>query len=378
MKVLIVGGGVAGLGLAGFLKDHAEITIVEKASHWGDVGFAITLWSNGQQLLRELGADHDVAQEGYQAPWGAIFDKRGDLLNAFSMELISKYSKPLIVTRTTLHTALTKVISPDTRVFFKTTVVSLTQENHGVTAVLSNGVTEFFDLVVGADGVRSSVREQVFGTGFIKPFGWNIWSFWTPRNQDTPIGAYDFLSGGRMFVIYPMEDRAVVLLSVASKTPLDIPAAERKTKLKEIYADFKGSVQFMLDSVSDDTMIFQDHLVHVEMSQWYSGRVALIGDAQHASSPLLGMGASLALEDAYVLAQELKRVGSNREVSTALANFAKRRGRRVSEYRFLSHLLEHVLMVRSPLISWIRSLVFRLLPARFFTLPIERILEYKL
>lgn len=375
MKVLVVGGGMAGLGLAGFLQNHVQVTVVEKASHWGDVGFAIMLWDTGQKLLRELGADHDVMQEGYKMPWAAVMSKEGEVLNQLTLDLLEKYGKPIVVTRTTLHHSLINVLHPNTRVFFKTTVKKLTQEQHGVTVELSNGVTEFFDLVVGADGVHSQIRDMVFGKQFLKQFGWNVWSFWSPRSENNPIGGFDFLGVGKMYVIYPMEDRAVVNLVIAGDTKLDIPLPELKSRLKSLYTDFQSSVNFMIDQVDDPAKIFHDHLQHVDMQAWHKGRVVLMGDAQHASSPLLGMGTSLALEDAYVLAQELKRLASTREIPQALENYARRRRKRLNEYRRAARVLDFSMMVTSPILSWFRHLFFRLMPTSFFTLPVEHVLQ---
>jgi 2-polyprenyl-6-methoxyphenol hydroxylase-like FAD-dependent oxidoreductase len=378
MKILIVGGGVAGLALASFLQDHDEVTVVEKAHQWGDVGYAIALWGNGQKILRELGAEHDVVKEGYEIPWGAIFDKHGDLLNKFPLEVLRKYGAGIIVTRTTLHHALIKTLTDSVRVFFGTTLTKLTQESHGATVTLSNGTTEFFDLVVGADGIHSQVRDMVFGQGFFQPFGWNVWAFWTPRTAESPIGALDLISGGKMYVVYPMEDRAVVMLTATGKAAETVEPQNRQAKLKHLFADFKESVDHMIDAIEEPDRIFQDHLAHVVMPRWYLGRVALMGDAQHASSPLTGMGTSMALEDAYVLAQELKRLSNSKEIPQALANYERRRSHRINEFRRMSSLLETFMMIKSPILAFLRNLLFRLLPSSFFVRPVEKILQYEL
>lgn len=375
MKILIVGGGVAGTALAGFLKNNADITLVDKAPQWGDIGYAIALWGNGRKILEKLGVEHDILKEGYEIPWNVFEDREGDVLKQFTFKIFRPYGPTVVVTRTTLHRALIKTLGEKVKLKLGTTIKEINQTPEGANVIFSNGEKDFFDLVVGADGIRSQVREMVFGKNYLKYYGWTIWAFWTPKGLQSPRGAIELASGGKMYFVYPMEDRAVVMLTTTASPETPDIGEKRREKLHELFANFKNSVSHMIDAIEDPTHIFHDNLAYIDMPKWYDGRVVLMGDAQHATSPITGMGASMALEDAFVLADELKKITSADNIPIALANYAKRRDKRVHEFRKASHLIERWMMVKSPILSLLRDMAIRVVPTNYFTKPIERLLK---
>lgn len=231
---------------------------------------------------------------------------------------------------------------------------------------------------MGSDGIRSQVREMVFGKNYLKYYGWTIWAFWTPKGLQSPRGAIELASGGKMYFVYPMEDRAVVMLATTALPNTPDPGEKRKEKLRELFANFKNSVSHMIDAIEDPAHIFHDNLAYIDMPKWYDGRVVLMGDAQHATSPITGMGASMALEDAFVLAEELKKVSENNNIPVALANYTKRRDKRVREFRKASHLIEGWMMVKSPILSTLRDVAIRIVPTNYFTRPIEKLLRQEI
>src|SRR5258708_20789325 len=116
MKILIVGGCVAGPGLAGLLKAYADITLIDKAPKWGNIGYAISLWGNGQRVLRTLGIDHTVLKGGYEVPWNAFETKLGEVLKVFTFDMFKSYGQTTVVTRTSLQEALTKNMEDKVRI----------------------------------------------------------------------------------------------------------------------------------------------------------------------------------------------------------------------------------------------------------------------
>ena len=91
MKILIVGGGVAGPALAVFLKKNADITLIDKAPKWGDVGFAVAIWGNGQHMLKKMGIYKEVYKQAYAMPWCAYQDSGGRVLERFLFSVFRKY-----------------------------------------------------------------------------------------------------------------------------------------------------------------------------------------------------------------------------------------------------------------------------------------------
>jgi 2-polyprenyl-6-methoxyphenol hydroxylase-like FAD-dependent oxidoreductase len=375
MKILIVGGGMGGTALASFLKDRADVTLIDKAPKWGNIGYAIALWGNGRKILRELGVEHELLKDGYKIPWNVLADKDGDVLTRFSFNAFKPYGETLVVTRTALHTALIKSMGKDVTTRLGLTIDKLRAHKQGADVTFSDGSKDSFDLVVGADGVHSQVRDMVFGKDYLSYYGWSVWVFWTPKGFPQPRGVFEHAAGGKLCFTYPMKDSGVVMLATAESSNAK---ENKKVQLSELFKNFEDSIANMVDSIEDPEHIFHDRLVHIDMPDWYKDRVVLLGDAQHASSPITGMGASMALEDAFVLQDELKKVQSTDEISEALASYAKRRGRRVRSFRKASHTIERWLMVRSPWLTPFRNLFVRLIPPSFFTKRIEKLLKEKL
>ncbi len=376
MKILIVGGGVAGPAFAGFMKGSAEITLIDKTPKWGNVGYAIILWGNGQKILKELGIDHRALKMGYEVPWDTIEDKKGRVLKSATFDLFHSYGSPTTVTRTDLQQTLAKNIEGSVNIKMGTTISSLIQGKDNVSVTFSDGTTEVFDLVVGADGIHSQTREMVFGKSFMKYYGWSVDAFWIPKEFAPPKGAIEFSGGGKVCFIYPLEDRAVVMLAMASSKTIIDKSEHTKEALHKSFADFGSLVDKMIDAIEDPEHILRDNLAYIKMDRWYSGRVALMGDAQHATSPVTGMGASMALEDAFVLAEELKK--NSGDIDKALENYQTRRDRRVKNFRKTASLIESWLMVKSPLESWLRNVVMQFLPMSFFLRKMEKVVAEKI
>ena len=373
MKILIVGGGVAGPALAGFLKNtEHEIVMIDQAPQWGDIGYAITLWGNGRKMLEKLGADHLVEKEGYEMPWSAFEDEDGNFLTDLQFSVFRPYGLTIVVTRTVLHRALIESMGDNVEVRFGTTVNKIEQDENRVIATFSDGKTEEFDLLVGSDGIHSKVRQLVFGSGFLKSYGWRVWAFWTPPGMGSPRGAVEIADSGRVFFSYPMEDRSVVMFGAAVSPDVPGTPHERKKRLKDLFKGFKKSVVDMIDEAPDPEKIFEDDLSYVEMKDWYKGRVVLAGDSQHAISPITGMGSSMALEDAYVLAEELK---NNSDLQKALQSYASRREKRIRDFHKISSVIERWTMVKSPLAMIFRDILIRLIPTSYFSNKVKKVLE---
>jgi len=374
MKILIVGGGVAGTALAGFLKGHADVTLIDKTPQWGDIGYALALWGNGRKILRKLGIENEVLKEGYELPWAAFENEQEGLLKSFTFQRFEQYGPTMIVSRTALHRALIKNLGSETRIRLGTTVGSLTQDEKGVKVTFSDGASELFNLVVGADGIHSQIRELVFGKTRLKWYGWSIWAFWTPKGFLPPRGAIELLSGGKMYFEYPLEDRAVVMFGAAIEPRTEDPLEHRREELQELFKNFHPLVNRMISAVEKDVRIFHDDLAYIDMAEWYNGRVALMGDAQHGSSPVTGMGASMALEDAFVLAEELLKTGAQ-SVPAALERYTRRRSARIRKFRKASRFVERWTMVESPVIAKLRNFIIYFLPMGYFLRNMEKILQ---
>lgn len=378
MKILIVGGGVAGTALAGMLKDHADITLVERAQKWSDAGYAITLWGNGRKILKQIGADVRVEQKGYELPWVMFSNSRGQKLKRIFWSVFQPLGGTIITTRTNLHEAIIATMSESVTVRFGMSVDEIEQSDNSARVTFSDGSTGEFDLVVGADGIHSKVRDLVFGAGLLKDYGWKAYAFWSPSGHKVPKGNVGLARAGKICLVYPTQDRAVVILAISEQFDhVDIPE-QRRQNLKELFAEFDPSVASMIDAIEDPAKMYHDKFSYVDLDEWHRGRVALMGDAQHATSPIIGMGASMALEDAYVLGSELRNITMAQDIPYALQRYADRRTPRIRAYRRTAIFFERWLMTRSPLVTAFRDAALPRVTDRIFTRPMEKLLKQKI
>lgn len=378
MKILIVGGGVAGTALAGFLsktKKH-DVTIIDSAPAWGDIGYVIALWGNGRKILKKIGIEDEIYKKSYEVPWNVFEDQSGNVLAGIYFKAFSKYGETIITTRTTLHNALVGAIHENTTVNFNTTITAIEDLQQTTLVTFNDGRTEEYDLVVGADGIHSKVRELYFGKEYLKYYGWNIWVFWSPLESHTK-GIIVSAGKGCLYGLYPTQDKCVVTLAVDETLGSFGDVETRKERLLDMFKDFKTPISTQIKNIDSFEEIFRDRLAYVDMDDWYKNRVVLVGDAQHATSPVTGMGASLALEDAYVLAQEISKVEST-NVAEALLGYEKRRRKRLRDFRTNVHIVEEMIMTKSSTVSALRKILLKLIPVQYFVWRLSRVLQAKI
>lgn len=316
-NILIVGGGLAGLALATYLRRQGrEPLLVEQASDWRGGGYGIGLWSDGLAVLDELGR-LDTAREHAADPDG--FDIRasdGDLLTRTTLP--PEQTLLLAIHRADLHAALRADVPTDW-IRMDTSPERIDERPDEVVVTFDDGTTETFNLVVGADGVHSTIREQCFTDWTKREYDTYVWSLWA--DQDVDVGS-DMVSvwgpGSEGFVVR-VGDRVGFNLAARLDTPPEPPAREELRRQAERIG---WQLPALLEGTDNDP--YFDRVRDVTCERWHTDRIVLIGDAAHAVHPISGMGASLALQDARVLTQELA-TGLPDDVSGALGRFEDRR-----------------------------------------------------
>ena len=359
-SVLIVGGGIAGLALAGFLRRRdVEPTVVERADEWGRVGWGIGLWGNGIRVLSALGVADSVLEAGTSPDAFAVRAGGGERLAEVEIPGRETF---LAVHRADLHAALREAV-PDRLVRMETTPESSERTGDDARVALSDGSRERYDAVVGADGVHSTVREQCFedGSWTLEDRGTAVWSFWLPEDANVePPGATTSVWGtGTEAFVGDVGGRGLVNLATRmdpAETP-DPPALDR---LEGVAAGVGWRLPAFVDAIDERTDVFFDRNRAVDVERWHRDRVCLIGDAAHAVHPISGMGAALALEDAYVLADELTGTG---DVETAFGNFEERRRDRVERVQRAARIEARLTFTRSALLAGLRDALVRWTPA---------------
>jgi 2-polyprenyl-6-methoxyphenol hydroxylase-like FAD-dependent oxidoreductase len=350
-RVLIVGGGIAGLALAPLLARRGlAVEVIERAQASQPVGTGIYLPGNAVRALRALGLEPRVASRAVEIGRQRFCDHRGRLLFEVDVaELWAAVGPCLAVHRAQLH-ALLREAAGEVPVRTGLAVERLAQRDGIVFVEFSDATTGEYDLVVGADGIHSAVRRLTVAPAAVpRPVGQVGWRFLAPRPAE--IATWSVMLGPRTaFLTVPVDaDRVYCYCDVASHS--DTPE-----RLDELFAGFADPAPALLDAGGD---VHVSTIEEVALDHWSHARVVLIGDAAHATSPNMAQGAAMALEDALVLSDCLHRTPA---IADAVAAFETRRRPRTEWVRAQTHRRDHTRYLPTT----IRNNVLRFLGRRIF------------
>jgi 2-polyprenyl-6-methoxyphenol hydroxylase-like FAD-dependent oxidoreductase len=328
-NALIVGGGFSGMAAAiEFRKAGFEVTLVELDPEWRSYGAGISLGGPTLRAFRTLGILEAFLQHGYAADGLALFAPNGTQVGAVPTPRVAGPDVP--GGGAIMRPVLAKIMAEatrerGTRVLLGMSVTQLNDRGDHVDVQLSNGETARFDLVVGADGVGSFVRGYLFPDAPRPTYiGQGVWRAVLPRPESVT-GARMWVGGKVKPGLNPVSKAEMYLfLTEQRRDNHRIDPSEFVPRLKDLLAEFPDPVlQQVRAQLGGHSRIVYRPLENMLLPRpWHRGRVVLIGDAVHATTPHLASGACIGIEDAIVLAEELKREAS---VAMALEVFEQRR-----------------------------------------------------
>jgi 2-polyprenyl-6-methoxyphenol hydroxylase-like FAD-dependent oxidoreductase len=359
-RLLIVGGGLAGLALAIALRQRGlSAAIVERASDWAATGAGLYLVGSATRALRALGIGDEATRRGCAIRTQTLFNHRGSCLAEIDVEGFWKGCGPCLgIARNDLRDLLAAP-SAGKHIRLGVTVQALAQHENHVRVELSDGSCETYDLVVGADGIRSSIRGMEFGDASPRFRGQMGWRF-IARRPASIDGWTVFLGPGSAFLIVPIgHDLAYCYADQAAAQSIPDPARGSIEKLRDEFADFASPVREVLAEFRSVDPVHFSAIEEVARQCFGRARVVLIGDAAHAMSPNMACGAAMAFEDALVLAEIISCAGAASEV---VPEFARRRSARVGRVRQQTDRRDRL---RS-LPPMIRDVFLRLLSGRLY------------
>ncbi|WP_454806029.1 FAD-dependent oxidoreductase [Paraburkholderia fungorum] len=310
-RALVVGGGIGGLSAAIALrKAGVAVDVVEITEKWTVYHVGIIVQANVIRAMKELG----IADECIAA--GCVYDGVS-FRNAFTDEEIAhlhteplagpSYPTDLGLTRPAFHKVLSDAtLAAGAKVRLGITLADYSEHDSGVTVQFTDGTSGEYDFIIGADGLFSKLRTRLFGDKYRPEFsGQGCWRYNLPRDARVNNAImYAGVDGGKAGFVPLTQDTMYILLVMEEPGNPRLPAEQLHELYRQRLTPFKGLVEELKDKITDPGLVVYRPLETVFVTEpWHKGRVLLIGDAVHATTPHLGQGAAQAIEDGVVLGQ---------------------------------------------------------------------------
>jgi salicylate hydroxylase len=338
LQIALIGAGIGGMAAAVALRRLGiPVTVFEQAPELGEVGAGLTITPNATRALAGLELEDEMAALAEATPHvGTLHWRTGERLGYTprgAAEYLKRYGAiTRHVHRADLHDVLVRAFAPTPETLrLDHRLVRIAQSADAVTVVFANGVEERFDVVVGCDGLKSVVRDQLFPTEPPVFTGYVSWRGLAERsrvphvNLDPHFASY--AGNNKMFGRYPVRHGTLInYVGMAKRTDIDEESWTAKADVEEVLAEFKDWHSDVVDIIKatpkDGCFRWALHS-RKPLDSWIAGRVTLLGDAAHPTTPFLGMGAAMGIEDGVIFARCIQACGD--DWAAALARYEKAR-----------------------------------------------------
>lgn len=315
-SVLISGAGVAGTAAAFWLHRYGwDVTVLERAPALRASGQNVDVRGAGRQVARHMGIEQRIAQAGTGEAGTRFVDERGRAIAEFPAGTGDSdgATAELEILRGDLVALLAGLAADKVEYVYGNHIADVAPDDDGVTVSFADGPQRRFDLLVIAEGIRSRSRRLVFGDEVrLRDLGQYTAYGTIPRQaDDDDWWRWHAVPGGRAVMLRP-DNVGTTRATLCYMTPPlgheDLDAGRQIEALRETFADVRWQAPRILDALAENHDDFYlDRVGQVHAPSWSRGRIALLGDAAYCASPISGMGTSLSLTGAYLLAGELSR-----------------------------------------------------------------------
>jgi 2-polyprenyl-6-methoxyphenol hydroxylase-like FAD-dependent oxidoreductase len=312
-SILISGAGIAGSVCAFFLsRAGLRTTVIERSPSLRTAGQQIDIRGAALQIVQRMGLEEAVRSKTTKEAGLALVDGNGKRLAEFPVDKRGmSFIAEIEIVRGELARIFYEASKEGTEYVFGDHVTALRQGSDKVSVTFANGPEREFDLVIGADGMGSKIRRLVFPDEKpMKPLGQYTSFFTIPyKKEDGTFAQWYNAPGGRCVLLRPDNVGATrAYLSIMSSKPAGyykLSILEQKQMFRDMFEDAGWEALRVLEGMDKADDFYMQEIAQVKMEKWSKGRVVLLGDAGYCPSPISGMGTSLAIVGAYVLAGEI-------------------------------------------------------------------------
>lgn len=378
MRILISGAGIAGPTLAYWLTHYGlKPTLLERSPHLRTGGYVVDFWGTGYNIAEKMSLLPELEQKGYRVQEVRVVDREGRKTSGFPLSAFSEISGGRFITipRGDLAAAIYRKIEGKVETLFGDELISLEQKNKTVQVRLKNGGNREFDLVIGADGLHSKVRELVFGPQerYEKYLGYKVAAFeaegYGPRDE---LAYLMFTEVGQMVGRFTLRGNRTLFLFIFADREKhegkESGLVAQKSLLRERFGKSGWECERILKALDSCGELYFDRISQIRMDSreglWSRGRMSLVGDAAFCVSLLGGQGSALAMAAAYILAGELHRAGGDYQL--AFSRYQQLFGPFVEDKQKAAVQFAGAFAPQTPFGLFFRNLVMRMLTIPWF------------
>ena len=357
MKIAIIGGGIGGLTTALALSQNGQqTTVYESATEIKPVGAGIIMASNAMQVFDKLGVRNKIENAGHKISNIKITDAR---LNTISTSNLSKFEDKYGVYNVAIHRAeLQHILANEIgfqNIQLSKRLLKIEQESN-FKLTFDDNTSINADIVIGADGIRSTIRNQLFGMGNIRDTKQRCWRGvtevdWTSKYNHEAFEAWD---KGKRFGFVNISDTKVYWFAVINDT-----LRKDNENIIELFKNFHPEIVKIISETKNDKIVFNDIIDLQPINKWQQGKVCLVGDAAHATTPNMGQGACQAVEDAYILG---KLFGQGKSAEEAFTQYEKLRMGKAHFIVNTSWTIGKVAHFQNSAAVWLRNALVKTIP----------------
>jgi 2-polyprenyl-6-methoxyphenol hydroxylase-like FAD-dependent oxidoreductase len=361
----IVGGGIGGLTAAIALqKKGFDVKVYENAPVFKPVGAGIVLAANAMKAFQAIGIDQEVLSAGKELKRFAIKNTQGDYLSTTEAEEINlKYGvvNTLTLHRADLHQVLVNQLNP-TVIHKAKNCVDFVVKSDGVELQFADGSSSQEDFVIGADGIHSVFRNKLLPLSSLRYSGYTCWRAAISDVPEDLVSdeAVETWGRGKRFGMVPLTNNRIYWYATVNAPQSNKSFSCSIDEVAQSFKEFHYPVGKILSMTKSEQLIRNDISDFKPITRYAFGNIVLMGDAAHATTPNLGQGACMAIEDAVILANCIDKES---DAVKAFGYFQHLRIKRNTQIVNASYSLGKIAQFKNPLLASVRNAAMRFTPA---------------
>lgn len=359
MKATIIGAGIGGLTTAIALQQRGiEVEIFESTDEFKKVGAGIVLAFNAMQVFKRLGIAEKILRTGVPLKEMRVSNVKANRLAGSDLKALGVHYDVMAagIHRAALHQVLLDAL-PNVSIHLNKKLKQLNQKEQ-IHLEFEDGTRHTTDLLIGADGVKSAVRQAIFPNSELRWSGQLCWrgiakfklpAEWQARTNES-------VGEGKRFGWVPVDNETVYWYACINNKAGEKYAV---SDMKSLYQHFNPLVGKLLDATPKDKIITNELGDMLPLSKWHTNNIVLMGDAAHATTPNMGQGANQAVESAWTLA---KCIAEEQDLEQAFVKYRALRYQKAHQVIKMSWQVGQLMHLSNPLLCFLRDLMFRMVP----------------